>query len=179
MPHHPGCGVGGHCIPVDPYYLIQYASQNGFDHKFLKLARNINESMPQFTIDLLKEALDEINLPLKDARVALLGLSYKANIGDDRESPSYKIIEIIEKAGVKLNIYDPYILDKSTFKSLDSTLKDSTAIIIATGHDEFKSITPSQLKESGAKILIDGRNVFKNESSSLEKVGIIYKGIGL
>lgn len=179
MPHRPGCGVGGHCIPVDPYYLIEYASQNGFDHKFLKLARNINESMPQFTVDLLKEALDEVNLPLKDTRVALLGLSYKANVGDDRESPSYEIIEILKKADAKLNIYDPYILDKSTSKSLEDVLKGSTAIIITTGHDEFKTITLGQLEKFGIKILIDGRNIFKHKNDVVKNSNIIYRGVGL
>jgi len=179
MPHRPGCGVGGHCIPVDPYYLIEYAHNNGFEHDFLRLARNINESMPQFTVDLLKEALNEIDLTVKDTTVAFLGLSYKANVGDDRESPSYEIIEILEKAGVKLNIYDPYISDKSTSKSLDDALKDATAIIIATGHDEFKSITPDLLYSNNIKILVDGRNLMKDQIKQFTEKNIIYKGIGI
>lgn len=179
MPHHPGCGVGGHCIPVDPYYLIEYASQNGFDHKFLKLARDINESMPQFTVDLLKEALDGVNLPLKDTRVALLGLSYKANVGDDRESPSYEIIKILKKHGIKLKIYDPYILNKSTIKSLEASLKDTDAIVIASGHDEFKKVDIDDFRKNKIKIIIDGRNIYKNKSNKFKKIGIVYKGIGL
>lgn len=179
MPHRPGCGVGGHCIPVDPYYLIEYASQNGFDHKFLKLARDINESMPQFTVNLLKEALDGVNLPLKDTRVALLGLSYKANVGDDRESPSYEIIKILKKHGIKLKIYDPYILNKSTIKSLEDSLKDTDAIVIASGHDEFKKVGIDDFRKNKIKIIIDGRNIYKNKSNKFKKNNIIYKGIGL
>ena len=80
MPHFPGCGVGGHCIPVDPYYLIQYAKNIGFNHDFLSLARRINEEMPEFTVQLLAKALNENKMVLNGTRVAVLGLAYKPEI---------------------------------------------------------------------------------------------------
>ncbi len=175
MPHFPGCGVGGHCIPVDPYYLIEYAKQNGFNHRFLSLAREINNSMPRFTVDTLIKKLKEKGLPCKGTKVALLGLSYKANTGDDRESPSYKIIEVLKEKGIKVSCYDPYIKEKST-SSLDEALSSAKAVVIATDHDEFGILTPKSFKKHGIEILIDGRNCLNKES--FINFGIVYQGIG-
>lgn len=108
MPHFPSCGVGGHCIPVDPYYLIDRAQKSGFDHEFLRLARKINRSMPEYTLELLVNALNEAGLPLKNTSIGLLGLSYKANVGDLRESPSFEIIKLLEKKGANIEIFDPF-----------------------------------------------------------------------
>jgi nucleotide sugar dehydrogenase len=179
MAHHPGCGVGGHCIPVDPYYLIEYASSHGFEHNFLRLARNINESMPKFTVGLLIEALNEINFPLKDARITLLGLSYKANVGDKRESPALVMQKALQDLGVKLTVYDPYFIDDSTVKTIDEALKDATGIVIATGHDDFIKLSPSILEKNKVKIVVDGRNLLRKKVEDFRRSGIIYKGIGI
>jgi UDP-N-acetyl-D-glucosamine dehydrogenase len=93
MPHFPGIGVGGHCIAVDPYYMIERGKQVGFDHVFLKQARKINSEMPLFAVQKLQDGLNECSLPLKGTVVAVLGLSYKPNIRDDRESPAYTVIK--------------------------------------------------------------------------------------
>lgn len=179
MAHRPGVGVGGHCIPVDPYYLIEYAHQSGFEHRFLRLARNINESMPKFTVDLLIEALNELKLPLKDTRIALLGLSYKANVGDDRESPAYEIKRLLEEGEAKLSIYDPHIKEGSNTESIEEALRGASAVLVATGHDAFKSVGTDLLKKHGIKVLIDGRNIFMANKDQLRKSGIIYRGIGV
>ncbi|MEO7904785.1 MAG: nucleotide sugar dehydrogenase [Candidatus Saccharimonadales bacterium] len=179
MPHHPGAGVGGHCIPVDPYYLIEYAHSYGFEHEFLRLARSINEGMPQFTVDLLAEALNEIELPLKGTNVTLLGLSYKSNVGDARESPAYVIKELLEIAGAKLTIYDPYITDGSTVTSIDESLVGADAVLLATGHDAFKSIGADLLKQHNIRVLVDGRNIFRAHKADFNENGIVYKGIGV
>lgn len=173
MPHYPSVGVGGHCIPVDPYYLIEYARGHGFDHEFLSLARSINSKMPEFTIDRLKEALSEVGLSLKDAKIAILGLSYKANVADDRESPSYKLIKILETKDAKVVSYDPYFPESSTSPSLEETIKDVDAIVLATNHDQFKNL-PN--KKTNAKVFIDGKNAFEKEDFSNRD--IIYRGIG-
>lgn len=179
MPHRPGCGVGGHCIPVDPYYLIEYAQSYDFEHEFLRLARNINESMPQFTTDLLIEGLNECKLPLKGTKIALLGLSYKANVGDGRESPAYAIKRLLEESGAILSIYDPYIKADSTAASMGEAIDGVAGIVIATGHDEFKKIDYTLLKRKGVKVLIDGRNILRSENKKIINQGIIYKGIGI
>ena len=176
MPHYPSCGVGGHCIPVDPYYLIERAKQSGFDHKFLKLAREINNSMPSYTIGLLADGLNEFSRAIKGTKVALLGLSYKANVGDLRQSPSLVMQkELIEK-GADLIIYDPHFPDRSNVNSLDEALESVTAVLIATDHNEFKSITPELLQAKGVNVVIDGKNCL--DKSAFRNSGIAYKGIG-
>lgn len=176
MPHHPGAGVGGHCIPVDPYYLIQYAKRNGFEHRFLSLARRINNEMPKFTAELVREALSEQGTALRGSRVAVLGLAYKADIDDIRESPSFKIIEHLERQGAKVVSYDPYCASESTATSLEEALGGATAVVIATAHREFRTLTPQTLVRAGVRVVIDGRNCLPGEKFAA--AGIAYKGIG-
>ncbi len=176
MPHFPSCGVGGHCIPVDPYYLIERAKQSGFDHKFLKLAREINNSMPEYTIDLLADALNKFEKPIKNTKIGLLGLSYKANVGDIRESPSIKLESILLEKGADLLVYDPYFMDSSNVGSLDELLEKSYAILVATDHNEFKEIAADTLAKSGVRIVIDGKNCL--DKGAIVSKGIYYKGIG-
>jgi nucleotide sugar dehydrogenase len=171
--------VGGHCIPVDPYYLIEYAHDHGFDHKFLSLARNINERMPEFTVELLEEILGDTTMSLKGAKVALLGLSYKANVGDDRESPSLVIQKLLEEAGADLVSFDPYISAKSNVQSLEAALQHADAVIVATGHDEFRNLRANDLSKHHVKIVIDGRNVLKELKSEFREADIVYRGIGV
>lgn len=170
MPHYPGAGVGGHCIPVDPYYLIEYAKDNGFDHKFLSLAREINNGMPQFVVDQLIDGLNEVGLPLKGTKVAVLGLSYKANVADDRQSPSYEIIRILEEKGALVKTFDPHYSNKSSANSLNDSLTNTDAVIIATSHKEFLD---HHWAENDVKVLVDGRNNSLNIDPK-----VIYKGIG-
>jgi len=179
MAHHPGAGVGGHCIPVDPYYLIEYANGFGFEHEFLRLARSINESMPQFTVDLLIEALNKKKKPLKDTKVTLLGLSYKQNVGDDRESPAYAIKALLESLGADLTVYDPYISKESTASNLTEALEGAKAIVIATAHQEFKKLQENAGIPSSVESIIDGRNMFKDSKQTFINSGIEYVGIGV
>lgn len=176
MAHYPGCGVGGHCIPVDPYYLIEYAKKSGFDHDFLALARKINNQMPRFTVDMVAEGLNQQKLAINGSKVAVLGLSYKQNIDDCRESPSFKIIKILNKTGAKVVAYDPHVPSKSDVKTLDEALKGAKAVLIATCHDEFKKITVNKLKGSNVRVVVDGRNCLNKKL--FEGSGIVYKGIG-
>lgn len=177
MPHFPGCGVGGHCIPVDPYYLIERAKQSGFDHKFLKLARQINNSMPEYTIELLSDKLNTISKPVKGTKIAMLGLSYKANVGDLRESPAIKLKSILEDKGADLLIYDQYFPDFSTHHNLESILKDSEALVIATNHRDISEIKLQSLIDNDIKVVIDGKNCLNDEIRYTDK--LIYKGIGI
>jgi nucleotide sugar dehydrogenase len=176
MLHTPGCGVGGHCIPVDPYYLIRYASQNGFSHQFLSLARNINESMPQFTVDLVQKSLREHEKPLRGSVVTLLGVSYKANISDLRESPSFEIEKELKDRGAVVRIYDPYAPEHSTAHSLADALYGADAAIVATGHKEFSELPPEAFTEHGVRIVVDGRNCLNKDA--YRAAGVTYRGIG-
>lgn len=174
LPHYPSCGVGGHCIAVDPYYLINRAIKEGFHHDFLSLARRINDSMPEYAVELLIDELSKIDKPIRNAPVAVLGLAYKKNVGDDRESPAYKIIELLKKKGAKVTTYDPYL--PSDVKSLLDALHTSEYIVIATDHDEFTKMDINELKNNKIKIVIDGKNCL--DKAKLIELGIAYRGIG-
>ena len=176
MPHFPSFGVGGHCIPVDPYYLIERAKKSGFDHKFVRIAREINNSMPQYTVDLLTDALNSIGKPIKNTRIGILGISFKANISDKRESPALTIIKLLQKKGANLSIFDPYCLKDSTGNSLEELLQNVDAVLIATDHKEFKKLTPLDFQKHNIKVVIDGKNIY--DKQAFLGTDIIYKGIG-
>lgn len=177
MAHYPGCGIGGHCIPVDPYYLIDYAKKNGFEHEFLKLSCQINEEMPKYTVELVDKELKKIKIEKNKVKIAILGLAYKANIDDCRESPSWEIIKEVEKRGYKFTTFDPHVLSLSSAKTLNEAVSGAKAIIVATNHKEFVSeITPKFLKSKNISIIIDGKNCL-NKKLFVDS-GIIYKGIG-
>ena len=173
MAHYPSIGVGGHCIPVDPYYLIEYARGYGFEHEFLALARSINNKMPEFTVEQLSDGLNEVGLSIKGTNILVLGLSYKANVADDRESPSYKVIEILKTKGANVSTFDPYLKQKSTEPDLNSALVGKDAIILAANHKEFLGIDIAKLK---IKVYVDGKNAY--DKSVFAKTNIVYKGIG-
>ena len=176
MPHYPGAGVGGHCIPVDPYYLIEKAKQIGFNHKFLSLAREINNSMPHYTIELLENELKKLKKTIKSAKVGILGLSYKANVDDVRESPSFEIISILKSKEADVFVFDPHVKNGFNVKNLDELLNKSDYIILATDHDEFKNIDLSHLKKHKILVVIDGKNCLDKEK--IKSMGILYHGIG-
>jgi len=176
MPHFPACGVGGHCIPVDPYYLIERAKKSGFDHKFLKIAREINNSMPSYTVEMMQDALNQLQMPMKGTKIGVLGISYKANVDDTRESPTFKMLTLLDEHGVRYDTFDPHVVAKSSIKTLNALLKKVDALIIATDHKEFKEIDPKLFKQNGIKVIIDGKNCL--DKDAIKKLGIIYKGIG-
>lgn len=176
MVHWPGCGVGGHCIGVDPYYLIKRASLSGFNHKFLKLAREINNGMPLYTIQKLILGLNAISLPIRDTKIAILGLSYKPNVGDMRESPALIIRSKLQKLGADVVSFDPFINGNGAKKNLNQTIKEAKAIVVCTAHKEIVDGTYSALKGSKVKVIVDGRNCLDKER--IEKMNIKYYGIG-
>lgn len=180
MAHRPGCGVGGHCIPVDPYYLIDYAKGHGFEHDLLRMARRTNERMPTFTVDLLKESLEKVRKPLNGTKVALLGVSYKPNVGDQRESPSHKIHEQLQKRGANVVRFDPHLTAQSDVETLEQALEHAEAIVIATAHKAFDELLrPEVLKKYGIEVVVDGRNMLKHLRPEFAKAGIVYQGIGI
>ncbi len=175
MPHYPGCGVGGHCISVDPYYLIEQASKKGFEHRFLRLAREINNSMPDYSVERVIEGLNEIGKSVRGTEISVLGLAYKGNVDDTRESPAFEIIEKLKKMNGSVKVFDPHIPEMSNFKTLDEALC-CECIVIVTDHDELKNLDLNLVKERGVKVIIDGRNILDKEK--VKELGIVYKGIG-
>lgn len=132
--------------------------------------------MPEYTVELLQYALNKIKIPMKGAKVGLLGISYKANVADLRESPALEIIRLIKKHEADLNIFDPHTPKKSTVKNLKELLQKSDAIVLATDHKEFKEVDPKIFKKYKIRVIIDGKNCLDKEA--IKKLGIIYKGIG-
>lgn len=175
MPYYPGPGVGGHCIAVDPYYLIEEAGTRGFEHRFLKLAREINDGMPYYTVERVLEALGERGLAIQDAEVALFGLAYKGGVGDTRESPALPILAKLRELGAQVKTYDPYVKDAEA-STLDEALSGRDAVVLVTDHPEFASLTPEVLVKHGIRVIVDGRNMLDREG--IQAAGLVYKGVG-
>ncbi len=176
LAHYPGRGVGGHCIPVDPYYLIEKAKEVGFDHQFLRVARGINNSMPLYTVGLLQNILNELKMPLKGTKVGVLGLAYKANTDDLRESPSLKIIQELERKKAKVIRFDPFLKTLSDAPDLKTLLKKVDVLILVTNHQEFLDIPPEEFKRYHILAIVDGMNCLAK--NKIKRLGIKYHGIG-
>src|SRR3989338_4137976 len=153
MPHYPGCGVGGHCIPVDPYYLIAKAKELGAPVQVMSSARRVNNLMPKYAVSRLIDGLNAAGISIKGATIGILGLSYKANISDMRESPSLEIKHELLKLGAKVLCCDPHCNGHADAK-IDEILEKCTGIILATNHTKFLEINDWK----NVKVLIDGRN---------------------
>lgn len=148
MPFYPGPGLGGHCIPIDPFYLTWKAREFGMHTRFIELAGEINTSMPDYVLGRIAEALNDEGKPIRGSRILVLGLAYKPNVEDDRESPSYVIIEKLESRGAKVDYNDPFIpcvgltREHSGLAGRRSTpiSPDFDAIVLCTAHNAFKEI---------------------------------------
>ncbi len=167
--HTPGIGVGGHCLPKDPYLLLSSARE---DFGLIQKAREINEDMPLMAKDLLFDALKAINLPPEEAVVVVLGLAYKGNSDDTRNSPAYAFIEAIRDDVAEVRSYDPYV--EGSHRNLEEALKDADAAVIATDHTEFRGLSWEELgKLMRNKVLVDGRHLIDEPPK-----GFVFRGIG-
>jgi len=176
-PFFPGAGVGGHCIAVDPEWLKDAAKKAGYMPEIIQLARSTNNGMPEYAISLLQDSLNEKSLPIKGTRITVLGVAYKKNVDDARESPFYEIRDILNKKGAELSIYDSWISKENTSDTLENALKDSKAIFIVTDHDDcIAQLKNMNLVELGVEVVVDGRNCLNSEL--LNAQGILYRGIG-
>ena len=173
MPFYPGPGLGGHCIPIDPFYLTWKAREYGVTTKFIELAGEINTAMPDFVVHRVMEVLNEFGKPLKGARILMLGLAYKANVDDDRESPSYHLMEKLEEKGAVVSYNDPHVpvirpsreFAKYAGRKSVAITGDYDLILVATAHEEYKSIKVDELRIP----VVDTRNVFGANG------GLVYK----
>ncbi len=145
MPFQPGPGVGGHCIPLDPYYLADKAKEYDFHTRFIELAAEINERMPYYVVSLVMEALNAQGKSLSGSRVLVLGMAYKKDVGDIRESPSLKLVELLVSKGAKVDYHDPFIpeiqpIKDSVLKSVELTKEcvgSMDCVIIASDHSSY------------------------------------------
>ncbi len=164
MPFYPGPGLGGHCIPLDPFYLSWKAAEHGTWARFIELAGEINTNMPRYVIDRTAEAINAQGRSVHGAKVLVLGLSYKPNIDDDRESPSFELIELLRERGADVAYCDPFVpmarrgrkfdIDLASVPCTAEELGKYDAVLLSTPHDHFKD--PSLYRN--VKLLIDTRN---------------------
>ncbi len=179
MPFYPGPGLGGHYIPIDPFYLTWKSREFGLPTRFIELAGEINLSMPRYVIANLEKALDYYqSVSLGNARVLLLGLAYKKNVSDIRESPAFALMEILTQRGTSFDYHDPYVpeipmtREHSQFagnKGVTLTpklLKEYNAVLVCTDHDTIDY----QMIADHAELLIDTRNAFKNRRIDVQNL---------
>jgi len=188
QPHYPGAGVGGPCLPANPYYLIQEAIKVGFVPHLIRVAREVNDRMPQHIIDLTLQALNQAEKSVKNAKIAILGITYKPDVHDFQLSPAIPIIQTLKQLGARLFLYDPliqpndiitqnFLYDSNCVTSIEKAIKNSDCIIIVTAHKQFNQLNIKDIENLAAKplIIVDGRNIFNINELPPE---IIYYGVG-
>ena len=167
MPFYPGPGLGGHCIPIDPFYLSWKTKQAGIEARFIELAGYINGQMPHFVVTKIQDALNDRAKPVKGSHVHVLGVAYKRNIDDVRESPALDVIMLLEKLGAKVTYSDPFVstirLDGTSLCALavDSSVEAADCVVIITDHTDFDY----ELIYDKAKLIVDTRNAYRNRKS--------------
>jgi UDP-N-acetyl-D-glucosamine dehydrogenase len=164
MPFYPGPGLGGHCIPVDPHYLSWKTKQAGFEPRFIELASHVNRQMPLFVVEKVQAALNEHSKPVKNSHIHLVGVAYKRNISDVRESPAIDILSLLEQRGGVVTYTDPFVpelsLESRTLRSsaLLEAAAQSDCVVIVTNHSDLDY---AGLVEA-APLIVDTRNVLKH-----------------
>ena len=166
-PYYPGPGLGGHCIPIDPFYLTWKAKEMGINTRFIELAGEINSAMPSYVVSKVTDALNTVGKSISGSKILILGLAYKKNIDDLRESPSLELIELLLEKGAHVDYSDPFIAEthktrKNNFnmKSISinkESLNSFNLAILATDHDDFDY----KLIEKESKLIVDTRGKFK------------------
>jgi UDP-N-acetyl-D-glucosamine dehydrogenase len=176
-PFYPGAGVGGHCIAVDPEWLKSASEKAGYMPEMINLARAINNGMPEYTVSILQDLLNDCGYPLKGTEVAVLGVSYKRNVDDPRESPFYPIQELLLSKGAKLNIFDSWYTQENTVSSVEEAVTNARAILIITEHsDIIEALVSFDMLNSQVEVVVDGRNCL--HAKLIENWKVLYQGIG-
>ena len=175
VPYYPGPGLGGHCIPIDPFYLTWKAREYGIHTRFIELAGEINSTMPDWVIQKVVDALNEHKKSLKDSKILVLGLAYKKNVDDMRESPTIKLIEILIAKGAKVSYADPFIpiykdnhnpnIQLQGIELTPEAIKAYDLLLIATNHDDFDY----HMIQENAKIIVDTRGVYLDKKINVVK----------
>lgn len=176
MAFYPGPGLGGHCIPIDPFYLTYKAQEFEMPTRFIELAGEINTSMPRWVISKVMEALNERRKALKGSKVLILGMAYKKNVDDMRESPALRLIELLEEKGAIVDYHDPFIhkipptrrykFDKESVPLSAENIAKYDVVLIATNHD---NIDYAELVKH-AKLVVDTRNATADVKQGREKI---------
>ncbi len=182
IPHFPGPGVGGPCLPVNPYQLLD-APESEDILQVVRIARKINSEMPKYVIKLVEDSLNEISKKYENITIGILGISYKPNVGDIQLTPIKEVVEKLKQMDFKIKIFDPYFVKKEFMsikieESIENLVDDCDVIILGTDHDEFLKMDFNMLKNlmKPSGIVIDTRG--KLSSNAVRDAGLIFKGIG-
>ena len=179
--HYPGAGVGGPCLPINSYQLLNSAKRANVKLSMIESSRKINEKMPDHIVELTSSAFKESSKSLQNSDILILGVSYKPNVKDIQLSPAEKIIKKLQNLGTNVHVYDPYFPSENVFgikveDNLDDIMPKMDAAIIVTAHDDFKKIKISSFAKMKGPILIDTRGIIDPSSAKIEKV--IFRGLG-
>lgn len=160
--HTPGPGVGGHCLAVDPYFIIAEAPE---ESPLIQLSRSINVSMPEYVVSITKKMLSKLN----GNKVTVFGLTYKGDVDDIRESPAFDIYELLRKEeGLEVNTYDPHVKMDFVEKDMKSAVTDSSLVLVLSDHSEFKILTDNDFETMKDKVIFDTKNVVPNNFSEVQ-----------
>ena len=179
--HYPGSGVGGPCLPINSYQLLNTARRTGTKLSIIESSRKINEKMPDHTVELISDAFKECNKSIQNSEILILGVSYKPNVKDIQLSPAEHIIKKLQNLGANVHIYDPNFSSSEVFgikveDNLDDILSKMDAAVIVTGHDDFKKIEISSFTKMKTPILVDTSRII--ELQSIKQYNIIFRGLG-
>jgi UDP-N-acetyl-D-glucosamine dehydrogenase len=159
MPFEPGPGMGGHCLPIDPFYLAFKAREYDFPTEFIELAGKINQHQPHFCVDRIVRALNDVGKPARGSRVLLLGVSYKAGVGDMREAPALKIARLLDELGAEVNYHDPHVAEVGELGLRSLPLEEAVTTCdiacVVTAHPEVDH----ERVVAGAPLVIDFRGI--------------------
>ena len=174
-PYYPGPGLGGHCIPIDPFYLTWKAREYGLHTRFIELSGEINRAMPEYVVGKLMKALNQRQKSIKGSRVMVLGIAYKKNVDDMRESPSVEVMELLRDAGAELQYSDPHVpvfpkmrehdFDLSSTPLTAETLAACDAVVLTTDHAKFDY----DLIRQHAPLIVDSRGIFRDPAENIVK----------
>ncbi len=173
MPFYPGPGLGGHCIPIDPFYLTWKAREYGLHTRFIELAGEVNTSMPEWVLSRVVYALNEHGKALRDSRVLVLGLSYKKNVDDTRESPSVRLMDMLRAGGAEVSYSDPYVpefpemrrfqFDLTSCELSPEIIGRHDCLLLVTDHDDFNY----DMIQRHAKLIVDARGRYANGAENV------------
>jgi UDP-N-acetyl-D-glucosamine dehydrogenase len=172
-PFYPGPGLGGHCIPIDPFYLTWKAREYGIHTRFIELSGEVNTAMPEWVIGKVMDSLNNAGKPLHGSRVLVLGIAYKKNVDDMRESPSVELMSILKNKGAIVTYSDPYVpqfprmrkysFDLDSVELTPEVLQQVDCVLIATNHDDFDY----EMIKANAKIIVDTRGVYREPADHI------------
>lgn len=176
--HIPGPGVGGHCLSIDPYFIVEMAEKKGIEATLIKNARTVNEKMPKHVAEMIKETLIDAGKPIESSKIGILGVAYKGNVADARETPAKPLIKYLTDEGAEVHVHDPHTHPDiiQTFGANPSSMKDvlkCDVVVLITDHDEYKDITPDMIEN---KLFICTRPIL--DPARFKEEGVLFKGIG-